>query len=312
MVNKRKFNKARTSKYIFCVVMAIIPVVQFMIMGLGVRLQSFSLAFQHYENAANGLGYDITFAGFNNFIKAIGVFVEKKEMLSNSAILFVITTFFGMTLSLIFSFYIYKKFMFSGLFKTVLFLPQIISSLIFATIFRYIVTDGYIYLMEVSKGVEVLGLLDDPNTRFTTLIFFNIWASFGVNVLLYTGSMSNINESIVESAKLDGVNLLQEFIHITLPLIYPTIVTFFILSMVNFVTSDYQILNLLGTSAAANEIGTLGFWIYQGSLSGSYVEEFQTVPMSVLSACGLIMSIIMAPLTIFVKKLLVKYGPSVD
>ena len=312
MASRRKFNKARASKYIFCVVMAIIPVVQFLIMGFGVRLHSFVLAFQHYENAIDGLGYDITFAGFDNFVKAIDVFIKKSDMFKNSAILFLICTFFGMTLSLIFSFYIYKKFAMAGLFKTVLFLPQIISGLIFATIFRYIVTDGYIYLMKVSKGVEVLGLLDDPNTRFPTLIFFNIWASFGVNVLLYTGSMSNINESIVESAKLDGVNLLQEFIHITLPLIYPTIVTFFILSMVNFVTSDYGILNLLGTSAAAHEIGTLGFWIYQGSLGGSYVEAYRTVSMSVLAACGLFLSIIMAPLTIFVKKLLVKYGPSVD
>ena len=66
-----------------------------------------------------------------NFIKALDMFSKKSFMLSNSAILFATTTFFGMTLSLIFSFYIYKKFLFSGLFKTVLFLPQIISSLIF-------------------------------------------------------------------------------------------------------------------------------------------------------------------------------------
>ena len=312
MPSTRKFNKAKTSKYIFCVVMAVIPVIQFLIMGFGVRLYSFSLAFQHYENAVDGLGYDITFAGLDNFVKAINVFVDNKNMVVNSAILFVVTTFFGMTLSLIFSFYIYKGFAFSRMFKTVLFLPQIISSLIFATIFRYIITDGYIYLVGKISGMEVLGLLDDPNTRFSTLVFFNIWASFGINVLLYTGAMSNINVSVVESANLEGVNLVQEFIHITLPLTYPTIVTFFILSMVGFVTNDYQVLNLLGTSAAANEIGTIGFYIYQGALAGSYVEEYQTVSMSVLAACGLVMSLIMAPLTIFVKKLLVRFGPSVD
>ena len=103
MASRRKFNKARASKYIFCVVMAIIPVVQFLIMGFGVRLHSFVLAFQHYENAIDGLGYDITFAGFDNFVKAIDVFIKKSDMFKNSAILFLICTFFGMT------FLLYKK-----------------------------------------------------------------------------------------------------------------------------------------------------------------------------------------------------------
>lgn len=310
---KPKLNKNKMSRYVFCVSMALIPVVQYLILGLGVRLQSFLLAFQHYEYAADGLGYNITFAGFNNFVSAVEFFINNMRMVYNSFILFVITTAIGMSLSLVFSFYIYKKYAFSGLFKTVLFLPQIISGLIFATIFRYIVTDGYISIIQQLKGEGeiVLGLLDDSNTRFGMLIFFNIWSSFGVNVLMYCGAMSNINDSIVESAELDGVNIAQEFIHITIPLVYPTIVTFFVLNIVTMVTSDYGILNLLGTSAAF-DIKTIGYWIYQGSLGGSYVAEYQKVSMSVLSACGLVLSLIILPITVYIKKLLVKYGPSVD
>ena len=178
-------------------------------MFLGARIQSFSLAFQHYENAESGIGYDITFAGLDNFIKAFEKFEKEAFMFKNSFILLVFTMLIGTTLALIFSFYIYKKYLFSGLFKTVLFMPQIISGLIFATIFRYLVTDGYIFLMQKISGEKVLGLLDNVDTRFAILVFFNIWISFGVNVLLYSGAMSGINESIVESARLDGVNVVQ-------------------------------------------------------------------------------------------------------
>ena len=166
--------------------------------------------------------------------------------------------------------------------------------------------------MEQLTGTEVLGLLDDDNTKFGTLIFFNIWSSFGINVLMYSGAMSNINDSVVESAQLDGVNIVQEFTRITVPLIYPTIVTFFILSIITMVTSDYGVLNLLGTTAAAGDIVTIGYWVYQGALEGAYVESYETVTMSVLSASGLLLTVIVMPITIIVKKMLEKYGPSVD
>ena len=154
-------------------------------------------------------------------------------------------------------------------------MPQIISGLIFATIFRYIATDGYIFLMEKFTGKEVLGLLDNADTRFTTLVFFNIWVSFGVNVLLYSGAMSGINESVVESARLDGVNVVQEFIHITLPLIYPTIVTFIVINLSGVFTNIYAVLDLVGVNA--KEIANVGSWFYTVSLKGDYVEEFNTI-----------------------------------
>ena len=119
-------------------------------------------------------------------------------------------------------------------------------------------------------------------------------------------------DSVVESAQLDGVNIVQEFTRITVPLIYPTIVTFFILSIITMVTSDYGVLNLLGTTAAAGDIVTIGYWVYQGALEGAYVESYETVTMSVLSASGLLLTVIVMPITLIVKKMLEKYGPSVD
>ena len=155
-----------------------------------------------------------------------------------------------------------------------------------------------------------MGLLDNIDTRFGILVFFNIWTSFGVNVLMYSGAMSGINESVVESARLDGANMVQEFTRITIPLIYPTITTFFILSMVGMFTSDYGLMDLLGTGA--NEIANVGYWLYSGTLSQSYVEEYGSVSLSILSACGLLLTLFVTPITIIGKRLMEKYGPSVD
>ena len=307
----RRTNRIKRSRYIFCLTMAAIPVLQFCIMWIGTKLQSIVLAFQHYENAAGGTGYDITFGGFDNFVKAFGFFKKNAILFKNSFILFAFTLLIGTTLALVFSFYVYKKYTCSGLFKTVLFMPQVISGLIFATIFRYIVTDGYIFLVKHFTGEQVLGLLDNVDTRFGVIIFFNIWISFSVNVLMYSGAMSGINESVVESAKLDGANAIQEFFHISLPLIYPTLVTFTVMNFAGVFTNMYAVLDLLGVTGA-NELANVGYWLYATASGATYVEMYNKPTFSVLSACGLILTAILMPITLLVKRFMEKYGPSVD
>ena len=312
---RQNVNRARRSRYIFCITMAAIPVLQFILMYLGARAQSFILAFQHYEKAEGGFDYDITFAGFENFKLAFEQLKLQHTSVCNSITLFLCTTIIGTLLALAFSFYIYKQYAASGLFKTMLFMPQVISSLIFGVIFKYLVNDGYSLIMETLTGEKnVTGLLNADDTRFAMLIFFNIWISFGVNVLLYSGAMSGINESVVESATLDGVNILQEFIHITLPLIYPTIVTFVVINLSGVFTNMYAVLDLLGTKwiKATN----LGCWLYTSAETAMkemvWVETYDRVTYSVLSACGLILTAIVFPVVTIIKKLLEKYGPSVD
>ncbi len=313
-LSRHNVNRAKRSKYIFCIVMAAIPVLQFILMYLGARINSFILAFQHYEEAASGIGYDISFAWFDNFDKAFEQLEAQSSALVNSLVLFLTTTVIGTVLALAFSFYIYKQYAGSGVFKTVLFMPQVISSLIFAVIFKYLVNEGYSYLVEEATTEKVSGLLNNPDTRFGTLILFNIWISFGVNVLLYSGAMSGINESVVESARLDGVNILQEFFHITLPLIYPTIVTFIVINLSGVFTNAYAVLDLFGIQSV--EVNNMGSWLYtmaeKAQSDRIWVETYRRVNYSVLSACGLILTAIVFPVVTVIKKLLEKYGPSVD
>ncbi len=64
------------------------------------------------------------------------------------------------------------------------------------------------------------------NTERATIMFYSIYVSFGPRVLVYSSAMSGISESIIESAELDGVNTWQELVHIVLPSIWSTFVTF--------------------------------------------------------------------------------------
>ena len=134
VVKKKKINK-RTKQLIFYICLVALPLIQFCIFYIYVNFSSIMLAFQEFDPDTN----KYVFAGLKNFEQ---IYLDWSNMpilkvaLKNSLILYGITLL-CMIVSTLFSYYIYKKRTFSGLFKVVLFLPNIISGLILALIFMY-------------------------------------------------------------------------------------------------------------------------------------------------------------------------------
>ena len=288
-----------------------IPVVHFLVFYVYINFNSILLAFQTH-NLTDG-GYVVDFAGFENFKTAWansfggteGWIHIKNSLTLLSVMLFVVTP-----LALLFSYYMYKKAFLSGFYKVILFMPQLLSGVVLGVLFKHIVTTVYI---DVMGGGTTQGLLTNVDTKFGTVLFFNVMMGFGVNVLTYTSTMSGVNESLIESAQLDGANAVQEFWYIVLPLIYPTVTTLMIVEFSHVFTNQYHLYTLFGT--AGNEVSSVGYFLYvqaqssalaASEISGNYLSY------SVLSAMGLILTAIVLPTTLIIRRLLEKYGPSAD
>ena len=135
-------------------------------------------------------------------------------------------------------------------------------------------------------------------------------SSFGIDVLMFTGAMSGIDESVVESAHLDGANTIHEFWYITVPSIWLTFVSFFTIHVAALFTNQMHLHTLFGS--AAEDMSTLGYYLYIYSAKGELVATDKNPSFSVLSAIGLMTTAVMLPLTIGLRKALRKFGPSVD
>lgn len=304
---RKKLNRRRRSRQFFYWSIIILPLIQFAIFYIYVNFNSFIMAFQRYEANVDTMGYTVEFAGMENFKMAWERLITNAFMIKNSLIMYAFGLLFGTTLSIIFSYYLYKKYFLSGLFRVMLFLPQIISGLIFAILFKYIVTDLYEYFVFLATGKEGVGLLDNLDTRFGTVVFFNLWISFGISVLMYSNSMSAIDPAIVESAQLDGANTLQEFFWITMPSIYPTLVSFLVIGLTGIFTNQNGLFDMFGTNA--NTAATLGYYLFMVVESA----DVDTVPsFSEISALCLILTFVMVPITLFMRKILNRVGPSED
>ena len=312
LFKKQKNYISRTAKRrIFALLMLAIPLLQFAIFYVYVNLNSILMAFSEYTFDIENSGYIVEFVGFANFEKALDIMLSPigGEMLLNSLKLYGCNLVIVMGLALIFSYYIAKKFPMAGFVRVVLYLPHVVSSVVFAILYRYLVTDVYMDFVLKLTGAEVSGLLELGNgTQYSTILFYNIWMGFGINVMLFTNAMSGINSSVLESAKLDGVNIVQEFIYIYIPMIFPTFITFIVTGLAGLFTNQMALLAFFGDSGK-NEFNVYGFYLYVKALRADYVGE---TTYSMLSAMGLIITLIIAPLTIGVRKLLMKYGPRVD
>ncbi len=307
---------------LFYSLVIILPVLQFIIFYIGVNFNSILLAFSKHVYSPDGGSYTQYFgAGFDNFVAAFDMFIEIEgwNMFRNSLLMIACELCISLPLAVIFSFYVYKRYFGSKLFKIVLFMPQIVSVMVFSILFKYITQDVAAVLAE-NAGNEALangGLLNNPETWISllTIIFYNIWISFGVNVVMITGSMSSINPSLVEAAQLDGCSPIREFWHLTLPLVWPTFTTFVVVSLTGLFVNQMNLYSLF-SSNAPTAVTSLGYQLYiagqgagltqisdGGALKLTYYE---------LSAMGLVFTLILLPIVMGVRYLMRKLGPSVE
>ena len=311
-IKKKSYaNFRRKRDLIFYFSLFALPFLQFLVFYVGVNTNSIVQAFLHYEIEAEGL--ISSFAGFDNFVSAVKLFKENLYTLKYTFIAYGTSLVISFPLGLIFSFYIYKKMPASGVFKVFLFMPQLVSALVFSLLFNYITTDVYIALVEKITGkTDAIGLLYNRDTRLATVLFFNVWASFGVNILLFSGGMSGIDPSIVESAHLDGAGLVKEFFYITLPLLYPTIMQMLIVGVAGIFANQMQLMSLYGLmSSESSELATFGMFLYINTQKAKPVVQ-NGISMGILSSMGIILTLILLPTTMGIRKLLSKLGPSVS
>ena len=80
----------------------------------------------------------------------------------------------------------------------------------------------------ISHNINFLGT---TGTARAIIIIALIWRWTGYNMVFYLAGLQNIEYSVYEAAKIDGANGWMTFWHITVPLLKPTIIMTFIMSI---------------------------------------------------------------------------------
>lgn len=307
-------SKREKKRLLFYIAMFAIPLLQFAIFYLYVNFNSIIIAFQKFVANEDSLGYTAQFVGFDNFKVAWEKMFspEVGKMIGFSLIFYACNLFIVTPLALVFSYYIAKRYRFAGFFRVMLYLPSVLSAIVLTILYKYIVTDVYPLIVKNISGEVVPGLLDGTmETQFKAILFYNLLLAYGTNTMLYTGSMSDINPSLIEASKLDGANNVQQFFHVYIPMIWPTLVTFIVTGLAGLFIEQMQLYSFFG-GGGLNQFSTFGYYFYTQSVgSNLYVAEgSHFLSYSQLAALGLLATAFIIPIVLIVRKVLLKYGPS--
>lgn len=110
------------------------------------------------------------------------------------------------------------------LFRTIFYLPSIVSGVAVALLWRWIYNPEFglfNYLLSL-VGIDGPRWLVDKETALLAIIFMNIWKAGGPMVIFLAG-LQGIPQSLYEVADIDGATRVRKFFSVTLPMLSPVI-----------------------------------------------------------------------------------------
>ena len=151
-----------------------------------------------------------------------------------------------------------------GFFRTCVFLPCATSLVSYALIFRSLFAqDGLINSILVKLHILESGynFLGNAASAKVVIIIAIVWRWTGYIMVFYLSGLQNIEYSVYEAAKIDGANGWKTFWGITVPLLKPTIIMTFIMSINGTLQLFDESVNLT-KGGPANATITMSHYVY--------------------------------------------------
>lgn len=168
-----------------------------------------------------------------------------------------------------------KDLKFKGFFRTCVFLPCATSLVSYSLIFKSLfATDGLLNTILVNLHILDTGynFLGNAFSAKIVIIIALIWRWTGYNMVFYLAGLQNIEYSVYEAAKIDGANGWKTFWGITVPLLKPTIIMTFIMSINGTLQLFDESVNLTN-GGPANATITMTHYIFNSTF-GMGVANF--------------------------------------
>ena len=110
-------------------------------------------------------------------------------------------------------------------------------------------------------GIAPVGWLTSQRYAMPALIIMGIWGLLGEGMIIFLAGLQGISQSYYEAAEVDGANGWAKFLHITLPMITPSMFFYFIITMINAFQAFEQIY-VMTRGGPNNATTTMVYYVY--------------------------------------------------
>ncbi len=214
-------------------------------------------------NFISGLD-SIEFIGLRNFARLLRDewFIDSMR----NTLLYSFTTVpIGLAVSLVLAAVINKHVFAPNFAKMLLFLPYISSTVAIAVVWMVILHPTY---GPVNSFLRSVGIDSPPrwfvdvNWALPSIIAMSIWRQLGYMVLVYIAGLKAISDDLYEAADIDGANIVQKFLKVTIPMVSPA--TFFLL-IIGIIQSFrvFDEISVITQGGPARATTVLAFYMYR-------------------------------------------------
>ncbi|WP_413104292.1 carbohydrate ABC transporter permease [Streptomyces sp. Inha503] len=162
----------------------------------------------------------------------------------------------GLVLALVLN----RRIRFAGLYRTLLFVPFVVSAAAQGVLFSFILDPefGAANSLLHHLGVSPQGFLSDPGQALLVLVGISLWSGTGFCVVIYLAALQDVPRELTEAATLDGAERRHVLRHVTLPTIAPVSVFLLLWQTI----SALQVFDLVYVTTKGGPLGSTTVIVY--------------------------------------------------
>ena len=195
---------------------------------------------------------DSQFVGLSNYIKALSDTIFQHSFFYTAAFAFVTVIVINVA-AFALAMALTKKLRGTNLFRTIFFMPNLIGGIVL----------GYIWQLIFSGILSQFNTALNLNARigFVGLVILVCWQQIGYMMIIYIAGLQSIPQEVMEAVEIDGASAWDKLIHVTLPMMMPSITICTFLSVTNgFKLFDQNLALTAGEPAKMSEMMALNIY----------------------------------------------------
>ena len=242
---------------------------------LGVGLIYYCIGYTGYMSTLNwdGASPNPESVGLNNYVRIFTSDPVFWKAVWHTVVFFVVTFVAQTALGVIFAVMMHSRIKLGILYKVVVFVPVVLAPAIMAPVFRqmFSINGQFNWLLEhVGLGALVQPWIGQESTALPVIMAITIWQWTGLTFVLYFAAMSQIDQSMLEAARIDGAGNFRTLVSIIWPSLRGTTVALAILGAIGALKT-FDVPWLVTIAGPNNATQFLGTYIYQMTIQLAHV-----------------------------------------
>ncbi|WP_058831259.1 carbohydrate ABC transporter permease [Paenibacillus polymyxa] len=240
----------------------------------------------------NGLNPKYNFIGLGNFVESLKEDPDFLNSLWFTLKYVLVMIVLQNVLALVLAVLIESRTRSKGFFRTLFFMPNMISTIISAFMWTFVFSSVLPQIAE-KTAIAFLGQswLGDPKVSFFSIIIVSLWNGVGYMMIIYLAALQGVPQSLKEAAIIDGANAFQTLRSVTLPMITHAITICFFLTL-NGAFKVYEVVYGLTGGGPGRSTQVITMNIYEEAFSNNFRYGYASAKSVILFAIVLIFTLI--------------------